>query len=73
VAGVPKQGWDRVLHDVPQSPIVSEFEAAVNEAKAMMAVYLRGNKPDMSTNDLASILVSNLLSYGWRPPVRDNE
>jgi hypothetical protein len=52
---------------------VATHEAAINEAKAMMAVYLRSNKPDMSTNDLASILVSNLLSYGWRPPVGENE
>jgi hypothetical protein len=52
---------------------VSKYEAALNEAKAMIALHLRGNKPDMAINELAHILVSNLLSYGWRPPVDPNE
>ena len=49
---------------------MGKYEAAINEAKAVVAVNLRGNKPDMSTNELAHILVSNLLSYGWRPPCK---
>jgi hypothetical protein len=52
---------------------VSKYEAAINEAKAIVAVHASSVGLTMTARESAGVVIETLLTYGWTPPVVEDE